>query len=256
MPTERGTLMLTLKSLADRFESADFLIGDPSYAMHSVHGGRNQEVAAFIASCLSYGSRAQFLPKIEHIMTISARDTYSWVAEGRFTDDFPPTDECFYRLYKFRDMNTMLQTLRRMITDHHSIGEYVRANAHDGFSALQALTSYFAKHGSGGIIPKNTASPCKRLCMFLRWMVRDASPVDLGLWSSFIDKRTLIIPMDTHVIHEAAALGLLNGRSATMAAAIRLTQRLAKTFPDDPLKGDFALFGRGVYSANNVPEAF
>ena len=82
--------------------------------------------------------------------------------------------------------------------------------------------------------------------MFLRWMVRSGSPVDLGLWSDFIDRRTLIIPMDTHVVQEANALGLLNGKCASMSAARRLTARLAQVFPDDPMKGDFALFGYGV----------
>ena len=77
-------------------------------------------------------------------------------------------------------------------------------------------------------------------------MVRDDSPVDLGLWSDFIDKRTLIMPMDTHVVQQACRLGLLNGRQATMASARRLTARMAEVFPDDPLKGDFALFGYGV----------
>ena len=82
--------------------------------------------------------------------------------------------------------------------------------------------------------------------MFLRWMVRDSSPVDLGLWSDFIDKKTLIMPLDTHVLQMAAKFGLLNGRNASMSAARKLTAVLAEVFPDDPLKGDFALFGAGV----------
>ena len=82
--------------------------------------------------------------------------------------------------------------------------------------------------------------------MFMRWMVRDGSPVDLGLWSDFIDKRTLIMPMDTHVLSEACKMGLLHSRNASMSAALKLTSVLADIFPDDPLKGDFALFGVGV----------
>lgn len=77
-------------------------------------------------------------------------------------------------------------------------------------------------------------------------MVRDKSPVDLGLWSEFIDKRTLIMPMDTHVVQEAIALGLLNSKSNSMSNAVKLTNKLSEIFPDDPLKGDFALFGYGV----------
>ena len=61
-----------------------------------------------------------------------------------------------------------------------------------------------------------------------------------------MDKRTLIMPMDTHVVQEANKLGLLAGKGASMAAARKLTARMAEIFPDDPLKGDFALFGYGV----------
>ena len=82
--------------------------------------------------------------------------------------------------------------------------------------------------------------------MFLRWMVRDNSPVDLGLWSDLIDKSTLIIPMDTHVLQEAERLGLITSKCTSMSAAMKLSQKLSEIWPDDPTKGDFALFGLGV----------
>jgi uncharacterized protein (TIGR02757 family) len=77
-------------------------------------------------------------------------------------------------------------------------------------------------------------------------MVRDDSPVDLGIWSSFIDRKTLIMPLDTHVMQEAHRLGLINTKSTTMSAAKELTRVLAEAFPDDPVRGDFALYGYGV----------
>ena len=82
--------------------------------------------------------------------------------------------------------------------------------------------------------------------MFLRWMVRDGSHVDTGLWSGWIDKRTLLVPLDVHVLRQAGRLGLLHTRSATMRAAEHLTARLLEVFPDDPCKGDFALYGLGT----------
>jgi len=143
-------------------------------------------------------------------------------------------------------MNTFFHALKDMLTEHGTIGEYVRRNANDGYSAIVAICTYFSGKGIEVIIPKDTKSACKRVCMFLRWMVRDGSPVDLGLWSGYLDKRTLIMPMDTHVIQEANKLGLLKGKGASMAAARKLTARMAEIFPNDPLKGDFALFGYGV----------
>ncbi len=82
--------------------------------------------------------------------------------------------------------------------------------------------------------------------MFLRWMVRTDSPVDLGIWGELIDKRSLIMPLDTHVIQQAMRLKILTSKSATMASAQKLTSKLREVFPDDPLKADFALFGYGI----------
>ena len=246
---QMGDLASLLTRYADQYETADFLPADPSWFMHQVEGTENQEVTAFIASCLSYGSRKQFMPKIQYILDVAGNDVYNWVKSGGFASDIPDDDACFYRLYTRHTMHSLLTAVQRMLDEHGSIGNYVRGNAADGFTAVKAITDYFASMGIETIIPKNTSSACKRVCMFLRWMVRDNSPVDLGLWKDFIDKRTLIIPMDTHVMQEANRLGLINNKTASMAAAKKLTARLAMTFPDDPLKGDFALFGFGVNKA-------
>lgn len=242
---ERNTKELLIKYAAE-YETADFLAADPSWFMHQVACERNQEAMAFLASCLSYGGRKQFFPKIQFILDSSHGDVYEWVRRGLFVRDIPDDGACYYRLYTRHAMNELLSALQALFLEHGTLGRFVERQASDGYAAVAAISAYFAEKGSGGIVPKNTTSACKRLCMFLRWMVRDASPVDLGLWSDFIDKRTLVMPMDTHVQQEAARLALLSGSSATMAAARRLTERMAEAFPDDPLKGDFALFGYGV----------
>lgn len=232
---------------AEKYETKDFLPTDPSWFMHQVSGRRNQETLAFIASCLSYGSRKQFFPKIQYILDCSDGETFEWVKSGGFKTDIPDDDtKCYYRLYTQHTMNKFLNTLQDMIREHGTIESFVKQHSNNGISAITAICSYFSSKGVGGIIPKDATSACKRVCMFLRWMVRDNSPVDLGLWSDFIDKRTLIMPMDTHVVQEACHLGLLKSKSASMSAARKLTATMAQIFPDDPLKGDFALFGYGV----------
>ncbi len=236
-----------LEVLAHKYETADFLIGDPSWFMHQVQGNLNQETLAFLASCLSYGNRKQFLPKIQYILDCSNGNVYEWVKNGEYNHYIPDDPSiCFYRLYSMRTMNRFLCALQELLTEHHSLGEYIQNRATDGLGAVDAICNYFSSKRIEGIIPKNTTSACKRICMFLRWMVRDNSPVDLGLWSSFIDKRTLIIPLDTHVLQEAKRLGLICHATASMSTAIKLTNKLKEIFPDDPLKGDFALFGVGV----------
>ena len=82
--------------------------------------------------------------------------------------------------------------------------------------------------------------------MFLRWMVRRGSPVDLGLWK-WADSASLLIPLDVHVMQEAAKLGLIpEGATASRKTAELLTSALVEVFPGDPCRGDFALFGLGV----------
>ena len=143
-------------------------------------------------------------------------------------------------------MHTTFCTLASLISEHGSLKAYVNKNASTGIEAVEAICAYFAEHEANAIIPKNAKSACKRICMFLRWMVRDGSPVDLGLWSDFMDRRTLIMPLDTHVVQESLRMGLLKSRTASMGTARRLTDAMLEIFPDDPLKGDFALFGLGV----------
>ena len=238
----------TLKLYADRYETADFLVGDPSWFMHQVQGDGNRETMAFIASVLSYGSRKQFMPKIQSLLDFSQGEVTRWVAGGHYRDFFSDGDtECFYRLYDMRTMCLFLDALSEMLNRYGSLGDFLRSEGcGKGIDAVAAICRWFASHGSVAVVPKDTSSACKRICMFLRWMVRDHSPVDLGLWTDFIDKRTLIMPLDTHVLTQACEMGLMHSRCASMSAARKLTDALAQVFPDDPLKGDFALFGYGV----------
>jgi uncharacterized protein (TIGR02757 family) len=135
--------------------------------------------------------------------------------------------------------------------DYGSLGNFVKRNcSNDALEAVAKICQYFNDGGTSNVIPLSHRSACKRLCMFLRWMVRDNSPVDIGLWSRFIDKRTLVIPLDTHVLRQAGKLGLMKSSASSMAAAKLLTAKLSEVFPDDPVRGDFALFGLGVNSPN------
>lgn len=232
---------------AAEYETEEFLQGDPSWFMHQVDGIVNREAMALLASCLSYGSRKQFMPKIQWLLDCAGGEVDAWIREERFAEVLPAGEyACFYRLFTIGQMHDFLQSYRRLLLDYGSLGEYVREYADDGISAVAAICGYFASSGVRGIIPQNTQSACKRMCMFLRWMVRGGSPVDLGLWGDFISRRSLIMPLDTHVLGQSLRLGLLRSGSATMSAARKLTDTMAEIFPDDPLKGDFALFGYGV----------
>ena len=117
----------------------------------------------------------------------------------------------------------------------------------ESFSASSALLYVIADgFPQCRAVPRKGASANKRTNMFLRWMVRTGSPVDAGLWTWF-SPADLLIPLDTHVLRQAKKLGLISERSAaTEKTARELTDALKRIWPDDPCRGDFALFGLGV----------
>ena len=236
-----------LHRLADTYETASFINGDPSYFMHQVKGGLNQEAMAWMTSVLSYGNRKQFMPRIQQLLNLSDGEPYQWICNGRYKEVFPNDDSCFYRLHSHHAFTLFLQATQKLFNEFGSLKNYIRVSkACTGLEAVSLLCQWYHMYKLDGLVPKNTTSCCKRVCMMMRWMVRDGSPVDLGLWNGLVDKRTLIIPMDTHVVSTAIKLGLIMSKSATMSAAIRLTKVLREAFPTDPLKADFALFGAGT----------
>ena len=113
---------------------------------------------------------------------------------------------------------------------------------HDYFFATPYVLERTRKHVSTPL----RGSACKRLCMFLRWMVRsDGCGVDFGLWQN-ISPAQLVIPLDVHVERQARRLGLLHREKTDWRAALELTENLRKLDPTDPVKYDFALFGLGI----------
>lgn len=245
---EREELVERLRKLADKYETRDFINGDPSWFMHQVSGKENQETMGFLASVLSYGKRSLFLPKIQYMLDSSKGEPYNWVLSKDYEKDIPDNSDCYYRLYNNHSMISMLKALNEIFVSFGSLGEFVKAKCpnHKAIEALNAIGGWFQERGIKGMVPSPKTSVAKRPCMFLRWMVRDNSPVDLGLWSDFIDKRTLFIPMDTHVLQQGQKLGLVKSKSASWHTVEQLTDSLREVFPEDPTKGDFALFGYGV----------
>ena len=243
-----ASLTTSLRHLAAKYETKDFLQNDPSWFMHQVLGRENQEVMAFIASVLSYGKRELFFPKLHFMLKASRFQPYRWVKEALFRRDIGDNEQCFYRLYNNHMMLQFLDTLQKIIIAYGSLGAFAKSLAvnHTALEVLNGLSDYFLAQGIKGMVPSPRTSVAKRPCMFLRWMVRDGSPVDLGLWADFIDKRTLFIPLDTHVMQEATRLGLIKNKAASWHTVVQLTDSLRNIFPDDPAKGDFALFGVGI----------
>lgn len=120
-----------LVTLADRYETASFIEGDPSWFMHQVSDPFDQETTAFLAMCLSYGSRQQFLPKIEQLMNIAQWHPYDWIANGSFDHTIIPSPQCFYRLYSFADIHALLTALHNLFRSYGTLGHFAQIAAEE-----------------------------------------------------------------------------------------------------------------------------
>ncbi|SFI39382.1 TIGR02757 family protein [Treponema bryantii] len=238
-----GELKKKLVALADKYEVPSFTEADPSQFLrwYKPEEGcgtvADVEVASFIAAMLAFGNRKQFIPKIRCVLETADRSLGSvteWLKAGAYAGDFPKGVAKFYRFYSYDDMQVFFGELADVLKQYGTLGEYFKN---------RELATIFPK---SSIVPKGRSSANKRIHMFLRWMVRRGSLVDLGLWE-WADPASLIIPLDVHVMQEAAKLGLIpETAGATRKTAELLTTALSEAFPGDPCRGDFALFGLGV----------
>lgn len=242
-----------LVRLADTYECPAFLKDDPSLFMHRYANARDVEIAAFFAANLAFGQRPQILQHVERVLAAAGDSPAEWIACGAYENFFPSSDASFYRVFSFRSMRLLCDTLRRMLRDGKTLGQYFQEKYRGcggGMLLSQLIAQEFPRECT--VICHGPQSAAKRLQLFLRWMVRDASPVDMGLWGCWYGKEKLLVPLDTHVLQEAVALDLLprtaSGRlpAPTLKVAQVLTAELADAFPGDPARGDYALFGLGV----------
>jgi uncharacterized protein (TIGR02757 family) len=114
------------------------------------------------------------------------------------------------------------------------------------FSRRARALGQSGSRGFAYLLPDpGTGSATKRLCLFLRWMVRPADGLDLGLWSG-VEPRELVIPLDTHVLRISRYIGLTGRRTATWSTAVEITEALARLCPADPVRYDFAIAQLGI----------
>jgi len=261
-------------SLADKYENANFLKNDPSQFMHRFSDVNDIELVAFIAANLAFGRREQILSHVQMILDEAGISPYNWVLSGKYKSFFPETDKSFYRMFSFKTMRMFFDVIHSILKANKSLGDFfhseflkvqedinlgkapsfAKTRANSGCVLLsKVIASFFPKECT--IIPHGENSADKRLQMFLRWMVRDSSTVDMGIWKWY-KKTDLLLPLDTHVMQEATRLGFLQAsasgkcRAASLKTAIELTDKMRQYFPDDPVRSDFALFGLGVDEEN------
>jgi len=229
---------------AARCECAAFIDADPIRFPHRYKDCRDIEVSAFMSAWMAYGSRKVFLDVLErlHGMMDDAGGPYRFIVSDAWRETGQKADSCLYRFYKWSDFIAICARLRDVYSGMGSL-ECLFNPGEPLDRGVFRLCSEF--DGVNGIPVPGSTSANKRLYMFLRWMVRKGSPVDFGIWTR-IAPAQLLVPVDTHVYTVAKALGLTSRNSADLKTSIEITGEMAKIWPDDPARGDFALYGSQV----------
>ena len=248
-----------LERLYARYNRREFIGSDPLQFVYEYSNPADMEVAALLAADLAYG-RVQQIQK-------SLADLLGRMGESpnAFVRNFDKQKRAKLKDFKHRfttgdDISDLLELLREIIDKFSSIEKFFAQGYNPGDKNIipalskfcnSLLDMYAAEHNgktSRGlkyllVNPAND-SACKRLNLFLRWMVRD-DDVDLGLWKS-VDKASLIVPVDVHMTRLCRIIGFHDRKTASLSTALKITKSFAEIEPTDPAKYDFALTRIGI----------
>lgn len=244
---------------------ATFLESDPICFPRRYAAKDDREIVGFVATAMAYGRVAQIKATLERLAAIMGD------SPARFVRGFDPADGrrllrgFVHRFNDAKDTGLLLHYMRQMLERSGSIEGFFMEGYSPGHDDIGPALSSFVQRAldldsapyyradrlpvSAGVrffLPSPRAgSTCKRLNLFLRWMVRRDDGVDFGIWSA-VSPAKLVIPLDTHVSRIASWLGLTRRRTVDWAMAIEVTRRLRRLEPEDPVKYDFALSRLGI----------
>ena len=248
-----------LKEFLDKkvteYNQPSFIPHDPISIPHRFTKKQDIEIAAFFASIFAWGNRTIIINKTTELMKLMDDAPHEFCLEMNATDlkrllqfkhrTFNPTDLLYFIdfLHHHYTHHDSLETaFSQWMNETDTTIEKALVGFHNYFFSLEDAPPRTKKH----IATPARGSTCKRLCMFLRWMVRqDKCGVDFGLWQS-ISPAQLVCPIDLHVARVARQLNLIKRKQTDWLTALELTEELKKFDRDDPAKYDFALFSLGV----------
>ena len=258
----------SLKEFLDQkvtqYNQPSFIADDPLSIPRRFTKKQDIEIAGFFAALLAWGNRKSIIQSCNKLLALMNDAPYDFIMQVDWHQD----DRQFNTFKKFvhRTFNEMdLWHLLNFLKHHYQVkgeqsletaftrwmlpGDTTIENALIGFHDYVFSFDEHAgeeKHCRKHIATPSKKSACKRLNMFLRWMVRkDETGVDFGIWEN-IAASQLICPIDVHVSRVAKKLNLLSRNQTDWQSALELTDLLRSLDKDDPVKYDFALFGLGV----------
>lgn len=252
----QNNLKAFLDKKVEQYNVPAFVPHDPVCIPHLFTKKQDIEIAAFFAAIFAWGNRNIIINKSKQLMQLMDGAPHQFILQHA-PGDLKPFLQFRHRTFNTTDLLYFILFLRHHYTLHDSLESAftMRLNGSEKEPVEAALIHFRHYFFSLDEVPlrtkKHIATPekksnCKRLDMFLRWMIRkDNSGVDFGIWNT-LKPHQLISPVDVHVARVAKRLGLLQRKQTDWGAALELTQHLRGLDPGDPVKYDFALFGLGV----------
>ena len=183
------------------------------------------EIAGLLAAHLAWGRRAMIVRDCDRMFEEMNWRPYDYVMNGEYRNE----EVSLHRTIKWSQFAQICENLRNIYAEHDSL---------EGLTDTDIRCRIFGQK-------EDRKAPNKKISMMRRWMVRDDGKVDLGVWKNS-DKTSLIMPLDVHVYTQATALGLTSRKQKDIVTAREITDAFKEIWPEDPCKGDFALFGYGV----------
>ncbi len=231
----------------DEYNRPSFITNDPISIPHGFTRQQDIEIAGFFAAIFSWGHRTIIINKTKQLMQLMDDAPYQFIL-GHDDHHLKKLLDFRHRTFNATDLLYFIEFFRYHYTHYSSLEDaFLRTPDHltgfyHYFFSLESAPPRTYKH----IASPEKNSSCKRLNMFLRWMVRsDDRGVDFGLWKKILPSQ-LICPLDVHVARVARRFGLMMRTQTDWQSALELTDYLITLDADDPVKYDFALFGLGV----------
>jgi uncharacterized protein (TIGR02757 family) len=241
-----------IESIYRRYHHPRYLGLDPLVCVRRFDGRENREVAGLFASALARGRVENIVRSINGLIDgVMERDPAGFVSSVPYRDKRRLLIDFKHRFNDGEDIAALLEAANILIRRHGSLGNcFSDCLSRSSGQFKGGLASFVdeingALTGGGAFRPGFVPSPrrgsaCKRMAMYLRWMVRKDDGIDLGVWEG-VPASILIVPVDTHVARVAKRCGLTTRTTADWKMAEEITEALRKFDPDDPVKYDFSL---------------
>lgn len=219
---------------------------DPILFPHRYSSFGDQESSAFLAATFAYGNVTSLCAFTEKLLSLLKPSPHEFLKRGPSAVKNLAVHAPYYRLHKTREILALLSMLSVVYAEHGSLYEiflrtyYKNSTMYENLGRFVSRLRNLAPEPLPFLLPSPAGgSPCKRLNLFLRWMVR-RDGIDLGLWEKVLPS-TLVMPVDTHIGRAAYRLGWISTRSLTWQKAEAITKVLRGFDPDDPIRYDFSL---------------